>query len=1685
MNKIFNADDAKSFKLLRPFDNKGNQKKLLTYTKKIDNTVFFPIVTDEKEIFTAIKNLFGPYGAVKSFYRYYFPKKFIWNSVLYNKPKYVEILDEKTKKELVFANLPGFRGVPRNKLMDKRNVILDQTNIMSETFVRDPKLMIKSSVTKYVENIIPETICYFLFRNNNHIELVDNEEAMEAMRKEVNENSYEAKTIDDLYDHYGTQSYEEFDTNAIKYQIDNPEMSDEAYKEYLYSKSQLTSIGGPIIGIDSFGFDKFIISMPITLKTHKYFTLPYLTGKLNLLRQVIINPDLIYQISFIRFVVILIDSYINGTTPSNDFVKEMLNKEIAFHFYSEKGLGFVINLDELKNNMKWDYNRILRTLSNRLSLLVLHNLGTVKDEDIDKIETEEIDKNFDAVNNRVIDIDKSNLKNKLNKDIMEAVKSDGLLKVKSKAKDLGLPEKETVVTVSDVDDKNINEINNIFDIKKNKLKNETEIIPSGNSIIDTDSQINNLEKKFHSFATAPKHKKVVIEDKTDNIPITYTDKELDDVLSETEDTDDVSTDEETTVSVDDNVKELSDAEQEQENENPDTEKPETKEETENPEDDIDDFIAQYGDFEDPDSDEDDIIFDEDSDDGYSVIIPKETDASRQLKQDEEKKKSLTPKQAKRLETLKNKYKSIEIDGHKIEEIIGNSKKIKIESDKISKVPETKDPKVAQKMVLSEFTKSYVKNNYQADIINAVRSLSMNKEVPMYMTSVDIKDSTDQFNDKYTYTFKLEDELHKHHQLKFDVPKIDEEGFFKMNGNKCYIKKQLIRKPIVKISSDKVYITTELNSYQVMREGVLLNKGTEVVRRLFNEYFVNDPHIVLEMGNCIEDNKDYLTTLEYDLLAEKYYSVIINPTNSKVKPSDYAQNIRIYFSQKKIRQDIETFKLNTGYKDNKLPNNILPIAINFTTKSVYSIDVNNKGSVISTIITLLRTGLRDENMIDFIKKVKTPKQRMCTKIDIQSKVVPLIVFLNYLFTWDRVKSYFKESNITFSETRISGSNQLSIKFANGYLYYNQYPISGAILLNGLSLINTEDYNYEDLNNNLMYLNYLESQFHSRNVAKGWVTAKESMLDLKTLQILEALNLPTDLLEIFLYCNDLLTDNYAKDESDISNYRIRSTEIVTDCLYKVLINQYNTYKKRNGKKLTLSMPQNAVLSKVYETEIMEYYNCLSPVGEIGAYNSTTFKGPGGTKEERAFTMEKRAFNESYYGTFAISTADNGNAGIMKRLTANPKITNTLGFIGKQDDNNVSITDICDTEEALTPFVNKTDDPSRIAFVSIQNTHVGGILNASLPPVRTGVEKTIQYQVSDVFAKKAKKDGVVTDIDTVNKKIFLTYKDNTKDVIDYANVMLKNSDAYNKAMYDSFVKVGQKVKENDLIAADNRFFKRDPITDEIVYTQARSAMVALMEGSYTEDDSSLITESLSEKLHMNFSKCKSIVLKPQDVVINSVNIGDYVHLGDPIMVFDETGTTELTTTIKNDDFVGLDDDDESIAALIHQTPKANLDGTIEDIRVFWTVPIDEMSESLQKFVKKYISRVKKDITEEEKFTGKPSIKRTYLEMSIPNKNRLQGEEIDKKLGGVVVQYFISNDDIMSVGDKISLHSALKSVNSTVVPKKLEPYRENGKLDGIFSMISTNARMINSVYISGFCGKILYDFSKNWAKNLLNDCK
>ena len=907
MNDIL-TDTAKSFKIMRPKTNSGTFKPMSTYTKKRDKTLFLPIVDSENDIVKALNTLMGPIGIKKSFFNYFFLKRYIWRSVLYPKPVVREYIDEKEKNSFVKSQL-HLGGRSGNRIYNLKNLIVDYTDIFKLLVPEERTIMIKPAVISYLQNIYPELICYILFNNPKHNKKNDIEESAEDLTDARPDD--DAKNIPSGFQYIDNpddkllEPYEEMKDNEFEDLKAQLEMSDESFNEYLTKELKSFAMGGQGLGLSAYGFDKFIISFNFKLTSKTYLSKAFITQRIPLPRNVKLDPSIIYQIMFIQFLYEAYCCYYGEPLKSttSDFISEICKHNVTFHIYCDTGVGFCINFKEIKENFKYKPLRFLAMIILRLNLLTMCNTGVVTDKDLDKLEEETLEKEYTQVSSAVSD-DSDNLKKELKKDIKSVLDTDLAIRTLIKSK-------------------TTNEIVASNEPSEEVPENKDHLIITPENVQESKTAMAELKKITNIFGKASSATKEPVVD--DDGTTELSDVDINDMFDAADEF---------------NEEEISGDDYDEEVEDDELDETESENIVEEALDEMDDDpvgignaneIASDNDFEDdidlleyefnePDTD---VVEEEYEDDDVEVLKAKTIKNVDVNYIDPNKRSSnLSAADLKRIEILKDKYKSIKIDGTPVTDIIGNAKKIQIESTVNigTKKPRTKDPDVT-KLNAIDFQKSYVKNNYQPDIINAVRSLSVNKDVPLYITNIKVDDTSDQFNDRLTYQFTLEDQFKKKHELKFNVPKLDDNGFMKIQGRTKYLKNQLIRKPVVKIGSDKVYITTQLNSYQVMRNGYTLNKVSEVVRRLVTEYFVDNPNVRIERGDCSKNNENYITTIEYDIFADKYFYININDE------SDYGEHVIIYFDQGIIRDKIKEHNIPTGFKDNELPPYILPIAIN--------------------------------------------------------------------------------------------------------------------------------------------------------------------------------------------------------------------------------------------------------------------------------------------------------------------------------------------------------------------------------------------------------------------------------------------------------------------------------------------------------------------------------------------------------------------------------------------------------------------------------------------------------------------------------------------------------------------------------------------------------------------------------------
>ena len=1034
--------------------------------------------------------------------------------------------------------------------------------------------------------------------------------------------------------------------------------------------------------------------------------------------------------------------------------------------------------------------------------------------------------------------------------------------------------------------------------------------------------------------------------------------------------------------------------------------------------------------------------------------------------DKTTKPTKTPKQLKRIKLISQKYKSIKLnDGRTLEEIMDDVKSSTIDNQ-IKEVPLRN--KSLLKSNLVDFEKSYVEKQYEQDIVKVIKSFSENKEINLHITDMKKEDTSDQFNYRESYTVKFEDDNQKRHTLHFDLPKVNDQGVIKINGNEKVLRKQMIFLPVVKNSPTTVWLTSYLNRTVLERYGNVNNRSTHILKKLILEYLKSSPNATVKYGNCVNDNRNkYLTTIEFDELAEKYESIILNNKTTK-KPM-----IKIFFIIDECLAEVEkTAKLKAHLAHLK-KDNILPVGVNYDTGEVYFIDVNDKkGSVSELIINLIASTNIIPNIADIIKSIKVPNKKTFIKIKLQSKDVPLIVFLSALFGFTNVLNT-ADIKVTVTEKAIKGDRRNVIKFKNCYLYYDSYPAYKAFLLNGLYYLPTEEFELAELESQMVYLDYLWGKFKSRNVIKGWYSFKELFLDPTTIQILKDFNQPTDFLELFLYAASLLDDNEYKHEGDKDNYRIRGYETMVECLYTALAEQYINIKQH--KRASFTVPPDVVFNKLHKSQILANKDTLNPMQEIKDKGTVTMKGPSGTNLKQAYTMIKRGYDTKSIQIFAMSTVDNSNTGVIKQLCMDPNIRSTRGYMNTgEDKSKTTFAQLYSYEEGVVPNIER-DDPSRNNFATIQTSHLEESHGSQPPIVRTGVESILAYKIPETFVKRAKQDGVVAEVDEKTNKIYVIYKDGSKDVIEYGMHLNRNSNFFVENDLQCRVKKGSKLKAGDIVAFNKGWFVDEG--DNVVYKSGPLARLVMLENESTEEDSSIISEGLSKKMESGVVKKKAITLRKNTLVHNYLKKGDHVLIGDPLMGFEEN---ESSDTAKVMDLFGLDEDEFS-NDLLRKTPKANGTGVIRDVKIYWTVDPSEMHPSLAKLVNNYIREIKKSANENEKYTGKIDESKYEAEISVPNRGRINGEVMPED-GGVLVEYYIAHDSGLSSGDKISYNSALKSVISKVVPDEFQARTASGiKVDCLIGVLSAQARMINSIYINGILGAYLYRASMKYSDEYL----
>lgn len=327
-------------------------------------------------------------------------------------------------------------------------------------------------------------------------------------------------------------------------------------------------------------------------------------------------------------------------------------------------------------------------------------------------------------------------------------------------------------------------------------------------------------------------------------------------------------------------------------------------------------------------------------------------------------------------------------------------------------------------------------------------------------------------------------------------------------------------------------------------------------------------------------------------------------------------------------------------------------------------------------------------------------------------------------------------------------------------------------------------------------------------------------------------------------------------------------------------------------------------------------------------------------------------------------------------------------------------------------------------------------------------LAHRTDDLFAKTAKKKGKVTTLD--DEHLVIEYNDGTQDSVKIGRIFGEMSGTTIPHMVKTGLRLGQTVNIGDCICYNSNYFTPDSIyPNQVLWKAGIIAKTALLESPDTFEDSSVISQSLAEKLKTKTTKIRTIRLAFDQEVRNLVDIGDSVDVESILCTIENS--TESNSEIFDEESL------KTLRLLSNLTPRAKLTGVVEKIVVLYNGDIEDMSKSL----KSLVERSNDDLTRLNRKLGKPAI-----DGSVDGSLRVDGTALE--IDSVAIKVYITGVMGVGSGDKAVFSSQLKTTFARVMTG-VNKTESGTPVDAIFGYRSINDRIVNSAAIIGTTNTLL----------------
>jgi len=500
-----------------------------------------------------------------------------------------------------------------------------------------------------------------------------------------------------------------------------------------------------------------------------------------------------------------------------------------------------------------------------------------------------------------------------------------------------------------------------------------------------------------------------------------------------------------------------------------------------------------------------------------------------------------------------------------------------------------------------------------------------------------------------------------------------------------------------------------------------------------------------------------------------------------------------------------------------------------------------------------------------------------------------------------------------------------------------------------------------------------------------------------QILINMQLPSDLFSIIFYMSSKVVEGYVQERTDLSNLRVRGSEVLTHLIQKQVLAAFTAYREQvlsGNKNPQFTISPTKVLHDFVNSDIVTLMEFANPVEEMSSITRTTpiGRGVGGIADREAIQIEARNVHPSFFGNIdPLDTPEGPNVGVTQQLAIDATVTSARGLFQVKPIDDREGAGILSTSTCLIPFV-ENNDGVRIMMAANQARQAQPLKDPEPPIVRSGFESLLTNVLSDNFVKRSPCNGVVRKV--TRDSIVIACRTG-KQVVDITPVHLRSGSGKNTlSVFIPKVVEGQSVKQGSIIAEGSC------ISDGTI-ALGRTLCVCLMPyKGYNFEDAIVINEKLVEndKLTSLHGITIDVDVSEKDRLLYIASIGQRTEKGQ-ILLKKSIGEVE--------ELIGYEEERDDIDVAEGYFVQKSPGGVVVDIEVFCNTnpaKFPALRDLIERTNKKHGVSSGNYYTREGRFKG------IKVRFKVEQELKIQlGDKLCNRYGNKGIISLIEKDDLM----------------------------------------------------------------------------